>query len=287
MAAAVHHGFQAHARLAAHVERADAFRAVGLVGGEGHQVDLQLLQVDIHLAGGLGGVDVEEDAAGTGQLADGGDVVDGADFVVHVHDRHQDGVLTQGSLDHGRGDQAVFARLQVGDLEAFALQLAGGVQHRLVLDLRGDDVLALAVVEVRHALDGEVVGFGCTGSPDDFTRVGVDQFCHLTTCVFHRFFSFPAEHVGARGRVAEVAIHQQALAHLLSDARVHRRSGGIVEVNRQFHRGSPIRYRGQSRAGALLNLWRTLQSYRDAASCHCFHSGVDPAAERPPGPHAG
>jgi hypothetical protein len=53
VAAAVHLRLDAHARLAAHVQRADAFRAVGLVRGEGHQVDLQRAQVDRDLAGGL------------------------------------------------------------------------------------------------------------------------------------------------------------------------------------------------------------------------------------------
>src|SRR5690606_436180 len=196
VAATVDQRLQTHARLAAYVQGADALRTVGLVGGEGHQVDLHGLQVDGHLAGRLGGVDVEQHPAGTGQLTDGGDVVDGADLVVDVHDRHQDGVLAQRRLDHGRSHQAVFARLEIGHLEAFALQLAGGIQHRLVLDLRGDDVLALGAVEVRHALDGEVVGLGGTAGPDDLAGIGVDQFGDLATGVFHRLLGLPAEDVG-------------------------------------------------------------------------------------------
>jgi hypothetical protein len=62
VAAAVHLRFQAHARLAAHVQRADALGAVGLVRGQAHQVDGQGLEVDLDLAGGLGRIDVEDDA---------------------------------------------------------------------------------------------------------------------------------------------------------------------------------------------------------------------------------
>ncbi|MNO99907.1 hypothetical protein D3C76_916900 [compost metagenome] len=269
-------GFQTHTRLAAHVERADAFRAVGLVRGEGHQVDLQLLQIDIHLAGGLGRVDVEQDAARAGQFADRSDIVDGADFVVHVHDRNQDGVITQRSLDLGRSDQAIFGRVQIGHFEAFALELAAGVQHRLVLDLRGDDVLALAGVEVRDTLDRQVVGLGGAGGPDDLARIGIDQFGDLAAGVFHRFLGLPAEHVGTRGRVAEIAVHQQAVSHFLSDTRIHRGRGGVVEVNRQFHQVTPTGWRS-------LNRWRTLLSYRGAAPCHC--NGARPGVERPLEPH--
>src|SRR5690606_32381257 len=175
MAATVHGGFQAHARLAADVQRADTFRAVGLVRREGHQVDLELLQVDLDLAGRLGGIDVEQHTAGAGQLTDGGDVVDGADLVVDVHDRDQDGVVAQRRLEHGRGDDAVVDVLEVSDIDALALVLASGVQDRLVYDLGGVDVLALGEIEVRDTLDALVVGLGLAAGPDAFPRVAIDQ----------------------------------------------------------------------------------------------------------------
>ena len=101
MTTAVHLRRNPHARTSfPDIEGADALGTVGLVRREGHQVDLELVQVDLHLAGRLRRIDVEQHAAGTGQLTDGGDVVDRADLVVDVHDRHQDGVLAQRRLDH-------------------------------------------------------------------------------------------------------------------------------------------------------------------------------------------
>ena len=220
--AAVHGGFDTHARLAAHVQRTNAFRAVGLVGRERHQVDFQLGQVDIDLAGGLSSVDVQQHTLGAGQLADGGDVVNRADFVVHVDHRNQDGVFTHRSFDHRRGDDTVGGWLKVGDLETFTLQLAHGVQDSLVLNLGGDQVFAFGRVEMRRALDSQVVGLGGTGGPDDFARVGIDQVSDLATSVLDRFLGFPAEYVGTGGRVAEVSVDQQAFAHFLRDTRINR-----------------------------------------------------------------
>ncbi|MCY1172415.1 hypothetical protein D9M73_125500 [compost metagenome] len=237
--AAVHGRFDAHAWLAAHVQRADTFRTVGLVGRERHHVDFQLLQVDLDLAGGLSGVDVEQDALGTEQFADRRDVVDGADFVVHVHDRNQDGVVTQLGFDHLWGNQAISARLDVGHFEAFTLQLAHGVQDSLVLNLGGDQVLALGGIEMCRTLDCQVVGFGGTGGPDDFARVGVDQVSDLTTSVFNGLFSFPAEHVGTGRRVTEVSVDQQAFTHFLRNTRINRGGRRVIKVNRQFHGLSP------------------------------------------------
>ncbi|MDT4868051.1 hypothetical protein FQZ97_1029930 [compost metagenome] len=178
---------------------------------------------------------MEQHTARTGQLTDGGDVVDGADFVVYMHDRHQNGVLAQRRLDHGRRDQAVFARFDIGHFEAFALQLAGGIQYRLVLDLRGHDVLALATVEVGNAFDRQVVRLGGTGRPDDLARVSIDQLGNLTTTVLDSLLGLPAKHMGARCRIAEVTIDQQTLTHFLRHSRIDRSGGGIIEVNRQFH----------------------------------------------------
>jgi hypothetical protein len=50
------------AGIAAHIEHADAFRRVQLVAGKREHVDLGVLEVDGHLADGLDGVGVEEDA---------------------------------------------------------------------------------------------------------------------------------------------------------------------------------------------------------------------------------
>ena len=76
-------------------------------------------------------------------VAQRGDVLNHADFVVHKHHRGQDGVRADGGAEGVQIQQAVVLRGQVGDLEALALQLATGVQHGLVLGLDGDQVLAL------------------------------------------------------------------------------------------------------------------------------------------------
>jgi hypothetical protein len=105
VAAAVHLRLDAHARLAPHVQRADALGAVGLVRGQAHQVDRQRLQVDGDLAGGLRRVDVEDDAALAAHRADGRDVLDHADLVVDEHHRDQDGVGAHRALNLSRSSR--------------------------------------------------------------------------------------------------------------------------------------------------------------------------------------
>jgi hypothetical protein len=67
-----------------------------------------------------------------------------------------------------------------------------------VLGLDGDDVLALGLVELRRALDGQVVALGGAGGPDDLARIGIDQLGHFFARLFHGLFGSPAVHVAAR-----------------------------------------------------------------------------------------
>ncbi len=57
----------------------------------------------------------------------------------------QDGVGPDRGLEHVEVEQAVFLHVEVGHLEALALELAHGVEHGLVLGLDRDQVLARAL----------------------------------------------------------------------------------------------------------------------------------------------
>ena len=92
-------------------------------------------------------------------------------------------------------DWEVVRRLEVraqNHLESLPLQLSAGVQHGLVLDLRGDDVLALLLVKVRYTLDGQVVRFCRSGRPDNLPWIRMDKICNLAPGTLHSFFGLPA-----------------------------------------------------------------------------------------------
>ena len=100
---------------------------------------------------------------------------------------------------------------------------------------RGDDVVAFLAVHLRHALDGEVIAFGGARSKDDFLGGGADQFGHALTRLLHPFFRLPAKAVIAAGGIAELI--REVRHHLFQHARVDRRGGVVVHVDRQLHAG--------------------------------------------------
>src|SRR5437899_431797 len=132
---------QAHPRaFFPHVQGPDAFRSVDLVGGEGHQVNLERFDVHRDLADGLRGVAVEEDAFLLGDLPDLGDGVDHANLVVGHHDRNQDGLVRNGFPDIVGTDEAILSDRQVRDFDAALLQGLAGVYLDLFPAPNGPDV---------------------------------------------------------------------------------------------------------------------------------------------------
>ncbi len=181
--------------MPAHVQRAHALGAVELVRAQRQHVHRRGAHIQGQLAGGLGGVAVEQHAGLTANCADGVDIVDHPGLVIGVHDRHQHGVLAQGVRHRPGVDATVRARRQVGHRHTGTLQPAAGVEHRLVFAGGGDHMAAAALLH--HTLDGQVVGLGGAAGPDDFTGVRVERVRHLAAGVLHRLFRQPAVQMAA------------------------------------------------------------------------------------------
>ena len=173
---------------------------------------------------------MENDFVVAADFADGFDILNHADFVVCPHHRYQNGVGADGGFEGFQVNQAVGLHIEIGYFKAFSLELAHGVEHGFVLGFGRDQVLALALVEMRRAFDGEVVRLGGTAGEHDFFAVGIEQLGDFAAGVFHRFFGHPAEAVAVGGGVAELL--GEVGNHFFGHAFVYRSGGGVVEVNR-------------------------------------------------------
>src|SRR6266851_2070894 len=233
VAAAVDDGGKLHAGIAAaDVQSANALGPVNFVAAHGQQVDVVFLHIDGNLAHSLHAVHGEEDAVLLGKFADFRDRVNYANFVVGVHDGDQNRCGLNGRLQLLNVYAPVALDRQIGDFEAVLFEVLAGVQHGLVLDGLGDDVVALFAEHLRDALDHQVIGFGSAAGEDDFLGRGVDQRSNLLTRRFHGLFAGPAEGVVAAGGVAELL--GEVRQHRFDDARIDRRGRMIVHVNRQL-----------------------------------------------------
>jgi hypothetical protein len=167
------------------------------VRGEGHEPNPHPVDIDGDLPERLCGVGVEWHAL---VLADAPNLLerlDDADLVVDGHDGDERRVGADGFLELGEVDQAVGADREVGDLEAFLLEVPAGVEDALVLGLGGDDVAAAVAVEAGDALDGDVVALGGPRGEEDLARVSADEGGNPGARFLDRGVRLPAVEVGA------------------------------------------------------------------------------------------
>ncbi len=199
--------------------------------GERGHVDAEGSDVEGELAHGLRRIGVEEHAVLAAHGGNGGDVLDGSDLVVAVHDGNEDRVGCQGPCDRGRVHAAFGVDLEARDAETVRRERTTGIEHGLVLGRGGDDVARPA--QFREPFDGQVVRLGRAGREDDFLGFGADRRSDAGTRLADGVERARAEDMAGAGGVAE---HLHEIGdHRLEHARVHRRRRVAVEIDRKLH----------------------------------------------------
>ena len=130
----------ADARAALDPERARPLGPVELVRRERQQIDAERPRVDRNLRHRLHGVGVEERAARVRERRQFGNRLDGADFVIGVHHRDERRLVGQRRLERGRRDDPAGVDRQQRRAPAAACERLERVEHRLVLDRRGNQM---------------------------------------------------------------------------------------------------------------------------------------------------
>ena len=123
LAAAGNQRLEADARLAPHVEDADALWAVHLVARDTHEIDVHLVDIEGYLASGLSRIGVKESAALPAYGADLGERLDDADFVVHGHHRNDRRLVGYRVAQDVEVEDAVLLNRQIGNAVTLLLKM--------------------------------------------------------------------------------------------------------------------------------------------------------------------
>ena len=136
-----------------------------LVSGHGDRVRPQRRSAEGHLEEALHRVGVKDRvrADAVRQLRHLLDRHNRAGLVVDHHDADEHRVLPQRALQLLQRDASQRVRLQIRDLKAALFQLFHGIEHRVVLDRRGDRMPAARCHPLRAGKDRPVVGLRAAG----------------------------------------------------------------------------------------------------------------------------
>ena len=116
------------------------------MAANGEHVDAFFQRTNGQIAEGLDGVDVEGNAFFFGDGTDGSDGLDHARFIIGVHGRNEDRIVTNGGGHIVCRGAAVGIDGDIGDVIALFLQSLEGAQDGMVFDGRRDDVAALGEI---------------------------------------------------------------------------------------------------------------------------------------------
>src|ERR1700733_14537133 len=106
--------------------------------------------------------------------------LDGANFVIRLHNGYQYRVFTQGSPNITDINPAAAGNGQIGNSKAFALQGFTGGQYRGMLDLGRNDMATPFAVSFRSTANCQIIGFRSPGQEDCLCRGSADEFRDLT-----------------------------------------------------------------------------------------------------------
>ena len=117
---------------------------------------------------------------------------------------------------------------KVGHLETSCLQIFAGIEDRVMLNGRGNDVIFSGHFSKGNPHQGHVIRFGTAAGKDDFSGIGANQGGYLPPRCFDGLLRPPPEAVNAGGipeMISEIAHHGP------QDLRVDGGRGAVIKVD--------------------------------------------------------
>ena len=130
-------------------------------------IDMVLIYVNRNLTEGLYRVGMEQNAVLMGNFTYLFDRLNGSNLIICKHHGNQDGLRTDGFLQLVDLNHAIFIYGQVRNLVAMLLQPLTGVQNRVMLNLRSNNVISLTLICLCSGLQRPVIGLTAACSEVD------------------------------------------------------------------------------------------------------------------------
>ncbi len=198
------------------------------MGGEREQVDVLCLHIDRNIADCLHRISMEVYLVLPGDCTEFRDRFNRSDLIVGIHNRDQDCLVRDRLFQIRRINKPVLVNREVRDFKAFLFKKLAGMEHRMVLDLRCDDMVAPLPVRKRHPLDRPVVRLAPAGGEINLVRVGTQCLCRLHPCCINRLLRVAGNAVDGGG-IAKM--FREVGDHGLHNLRFYKRGCRVIHVD--------------------------------------------------------
>ncbi len=238
----------------ADIQRADSLGAVDFMRGKRHQIHAEVSDIEWCLSQRLHGICVKVCAKFLDNLRNLPNWLNGTDFVVRVHHRHQRRTLRYRCRDRIRINDTVRADGHIGHGKAeHILREPRAVQNGMMLDGGGDEMIAPITVRQKHAQNRRIVRLGAAGREVNLRRMAPDSIRRRITRPVNRGARLLSPGMNGRGIAERVRPVAQKRQHCLADGRVYGCGGSIIEIDAWRHNGGlsprPPRLKERGRQG--------------------------------------
>ena len=216
-------------------QRAGPLRSAELVRRQSHGMhagDVQCAEVEATFAEGLHRVRVKPRPQGFGMVSKRHHILHGTCLVVGQHDRNQRRLVVDCGFKVGTDDAAVFIDRNLAQPPAGALQRFCRLTHTGMFD--GRDRHRTRCKAGRRALDEQVVGFRPAAGEYHLGGMRANGKRHPLPRLIDRAPCRTAILVTTGGITI---LHGQIRQHAFQHARVERRGGVVIEIDRGEHGG--------------------------------------------------
>ena len=102
-----------------------------------------------------------------------------ADFVVGVEQGNENGLRRDRLFKRAEVKQAIASHGQIAYAKAQLFEMPAGIEHRAMLRLPSDDVLATRSGALHRAFEGKIDGLGAAAGENDLAELCSDGVRHL------------------------------------------------------------------------------------------------------------
>ena len=114
----------------------------------GHHVDGKFIHSCLHMSIGLYCIRMEQNAVLSGNFSDLLNRLNRSDLIICKHHRDQDRIRTDCLFQLIQFKYPIFIYINIGNGKSSFFQIFAGMQNRMMLDLRGNNVLSFALISL-------------------------------------------------------------------------------------------------------------------------------------------
>ena len=205
---------RADSGLVADIEKSYPLRPVKLMPAGRKQVNMTVPDIDRQMPIHLHRIGMEQNTLLCSNLTDLPDRLDRSDLIIGIHHGNQYSIRTNRPFQLLYINNPVAVHIQIRNFRPLLFQIFTGMQHRMMLYLRCDNVLPLIAVCLIHPFNRPVIRLRTASGEKNLIPFGSQGSGNRLPCLYNRLLTLTSQPVDTAGvPIVFREVRQHSLHH--------------------------------------------------------------------------